>query len=51
MEKIILIDIPTKIYPELRKIFVFLFESSGYKDIKINKTVDFQKLYKMKKVQ
>ena len=51
MEKIILIDIPTKIYPELLKIFVFLFESSGYKDIKINKTVDFQKLYKMKKVQ
>ena len=51
MEKIILIDIPTKIYPELRKIFVFLFESSGYKDIKINKTVDFKKLYKMKKVQ
>ena len=51
MEKIILIDIPTEIYPELRKIFVFLFESSGYKDIKINKTVDFQKLYKMKKVQ
>ena len=51
MEKIILIEVPNKIYPELRKIFVFLFESCGYKDIKINKTVDFQKLYKMKKVQ
>ena len=51
MEKTILVDIPSKIYPELRQIFVFLFENSGYRDIKINKTVDFEKLYKMKKIQ
>ena len=51
MEKTILIDIPSKIYPELRQIFVFLFENSGFKDIKINETVDFEKLYKMRKVQ
>ena len=51
MEKIILIDIPFKIYPELRRIFVFLFENSGFKDIKINEIVDFEKLYKMRKVQ
>ena len=51
MEKIILIDIPFKIYPELRRIFVFLFENSVFKDIKINETVDFEKLYKMRKVQ
>ena len=51
MEKIILIDIPFKIYPELRRIFVFLYENSGFKDIKINETVDFEKLYKMRKVQ
>ena len=51
MEKTILVDIPSKIYPELRKIFVFLFEKSGFKDIKINETVDFEKLYKLKKVQ
>ena len=51
MEKIILIDVPTKIYPELRKIFVFLFENSGFKDVKISETVDFQKLYKLRKVQ
>ena len=51
MEKIILIDIPFKIYPELRRIFVFLFENSGFKDIKINENVDFEKLYKMRKVQ
>ena len=51
MEKIILIEVPSKIYPELRKIFVFLFENSGYKDVKISETVDFEKLYKMRKVQ
>ena len=51
MEKIILIEVPSKIYPELRKIFVFLFENSGFKDVKISEAVDFEKLYKMKKVQ
>ena len=51
LEKIILIEVPSKIYPELRKIFIFLFENSGFKDVKINETVDFEKLYKMKKFQ
>ncbi len=51
MEKIILIDVPAKIYSELRQIFIFLFENSGFKDVKINKFVDFEKLYKMKKIQ
>ena len=51
MEKIILIDVPAEIYSELRQIFIFLFENSGFKDIKINETVDFEKLYKLKKVQ
>ena len=51
LEKIILIEVPSKIYPELRKIFIFLIENSGFKDVKINETVDFEKLYKMKKFQ
>ena len=51
LEKIILIEIPSKIYPELRKIFIFLFENSGFKDVKISETVDFEKLYTMRKVQ
>ena len=51
MEKIILIEVPSKTYPELRKIFVFLFENSGFKDVKINEVVDFEKLYKLKSVQ
>ena len=51
MERIILIDVPSEIYSELRKIFIFLFENSGFKDVKINENVDFKKLYKLKKVQ
>ena len=51
MEKIILIEVPSKIYPELRKIFIFLFENSGFKDVKISEFVNFEDLYKMKKVQ
>ena len=42
IEKIILIKVPTEIYTDLRKIFVFLFENSGFKDIKISKKVDFE---------
>ena len=51
IEKIILINVPSDIYPELRKIFVFVFEKSGFKDIKISENVDFQKLYNLKKIQ
>ena len=51
IEKIILINVPSEIYSELRQIFVFLFENSGFKDVKINEKVDFEKLYKMKKIQ
>ena len=51
MEKIVLIDVPTKIYGELRNIFIFLFENSGFKDVKISETVDFKNLYEMRKVQ
>ena len=51
MERIILIDVPTKIYSELRNIFVFLFENSGFKDVKISESVDFEKLYQTRKIQ
>ena len=51
IEKIILINVPSEIYPELRKIFIFVFENSGFKDIKISNSVDFQKLYNLKKIQ
>ena len=51
IEKIILIKVPKDIYPDLRKIFVFVFESSGFNEIKISENVDFQKLYDLKKFQ
>tara|TARA_Y100001935_G_C17090360_1_gene400850 strand:+ start:230 stop:649 length:420 start_codon:yes stop_codon:yes gene_type:complete len=51
MEKIILVNVPSEIYGELRKIFINLFENSGFKDIKISENIDFQKLYNMKKTQ
>ncbi len=51
IEKIILINVPNEVYSELRKIFIFVFENSGFKDIKINNTVDFQKLFDKKKFQ
>ena len=51
IEKIVLVKVPSEIYAELRKIFVGLFENSGFRDIKISEKVDFQKLYEMKKFQ
>ena len=51
VEKIILVKVPSEIYQEIRSIFVFLFENSGFKDVKINESVDFEKLYRQKKVQ
>ena len=51
IESIVLIKVPSQIYGELRKIFINLFENSGFKDIKISEKVDFEKLYQMKKIQ
>ena len=50
IEKIILVEVPKKIYSELRKIFIFMFENSGFKDVKISETVDFEELYKKRKI-
>ena len=49
LEQIILIDIPNEIYPELRKVFIFIFENSGFREIKIDEKVDFKKLYLSRK--
>lgn len=45
LEKIILCDVPKKIYPYLETSFVNLLSNSGYPGIKIDKKVDFEKLY------
>ena len=46
LEKIILCDVPTIIYPDLEKSFLNLIHNSGHPNIKLEKKVDFQKLYK-----
>ena len=46
MEKIILCDVPNKIYPDLERIFLNLLTDSGYPGIKFEKKVDFTELYK-----
>ena len=51
IERIVLIEVPSQIYSELRKIFINLFEDSGFRDIKISENIDFNKLYNMRKVQ
>ena len=45
LEKIILCDVQTKIYPDLEKTFLNLLHNSGYPDIKFDKKIDFEHLY------
>ena len=47
-EKIILCDVPTAIYPNLETSFLNLIHNSGHPNIKLEKKVDFQKLYNEK---
>ena len=45
LEKIILIEVQKEIYPELEKIFLTAIKDSGFPDLKLEKKVDFEKLY------
>ena len=45
LERIILCDAQNEIYPRMEKVFVNLLDSSGYKGIKFDKKIDFEKLY------
>tara|TARA_B100000941_G_scaffold233940_1_gene176543 strand:- start:144 stop:557 length:414 start_codon:yes stop_codon:yes gene_type:complete len=47
LKKIVLVDVPSTIYPDLRGVLIFLFEKSGFKNINLDKNVNFQNLYKM----
>ena len=51
LEEIILINVPSDVYEELREIFSEFFVKSGFKEIKIDSKVDFKKLYESKKIQ
>ena len=48
LEKIILCDVQTEIYPDLEKTLINLLHNSGYPGIKFEKKVDFEKLYKQR---
>ena len=45
MEKIILCEVPTKIYPNLEKAFLDLLHNSGYPSINFDKKINFEELY------
>ena len=48
LRKIVLIEVPTAIYPDVKKIVSLLFEKSGFKGFNLPE-IDFQKLYEIKK--
>ena len=45
LEKIVLVKVPTEIYPTLYETFVYLFSQAGIKNISIEKEVNFEKMY------
>ena len=42
MEKIVLIKVPTEVYPSLYETFIYLFKKAGIKEVDIVKEVDFE---------
>ena len=49
LEKIILCDVQNKIYPSLEKAFLNLLNDSGFAGVKLEKKIDFNKLYSERK--
>ena len=45
LERIILCDVPTEIYSDLERSFLNLIHNSGHPTIKLEKKIDFNKLY------
>ncbi len=45
LEKIVLCDVPTIVYPDLEKAFLNLLHHSGHQGIRFEKKVDFNKLF------
>ncbi len=48
LEKIILCDLQNEIYPELEKIFLKSINDAGFPDMKLEKKIDFEKLYQQR---
>ena len=45
-EKILLCDVQNEIYPELEKVFLNVLHGSGFPELKFNKKINFDELYK-----
>ena len=48
LEKIILCDVQNKIYPNLEKTFLNLIHNSGFPEVRIEKKIDFNELYRQR---
>ena len=46
LEKIILCDLQIKIYPELEEIFLNILKKSGFPNMKFEKKINFEELFK-----
>ena len=49
LEKIILIEVPSEVYPDITNILVFLFQKSGFNKVNFDEKIDFRKLYENRK--
>ena len=45
LEKIVLCDVPNSVVPDLEKAFTDMMHNSGFPNIKLEKKIDFTKLY------
>ncbi len=46
LQKIVLCDVQKEVYPEMEKALLNLLHTSGYPEIKFEKKIDFEELYK-----
>ena len=48
LEKLILCELQNEIYPRLEKIFLHSIKDAGFPDMKLEKKIDFEKLYQQR---
>ena len=48
LEKIILCDVQNQIFPNLERAFLNLLHNSGFPEVKLEKKIDFNELYKQR---
>ena len=49
LEKIVLVNIPTEVYPTLYETFIYLFKQAGVNELKIEKDINFERMYNEQK--